>query len=439
MGIATFKGGMHTYDGKELSKDKPAKELLPKGDLVFYMSQHMGEPAKPIVSKGDSVLMGQKVGEASGDISANIISSVSGTVKAVEPRLIASGNKVMAVVIENDGEYKAVEGLGKKRDYTKLSKEQIKEIIKEAGIVGLGGAAFPTHVKLTPPGNKKIDYVIVNGAECEPYLTSDYRLMLENSAQLIEGLKIELSLFPEAKGVIGIEDNKPEAIKILKELAEKESNIEVKAYKTKYPQGGERALIYATTGRKIWSKKLPYQVGCIVNNVATVLAIYNAVALSTPLIESIVTITGDAVKEPGNFKVKIGTHLDELIEAAGGFIGKPEKVISGGPMMGQALYSTDQNVAKNTSGILAFKKDEIAASVTTACIRCGRCAQVCPGRIIPQKIYLASEHDDMDGFVSLHGMECCECGCCTYACPAKINLVQSFKAMKKIVAETQKQ
>ncbi len=435
MGLATFKGGIHTYYGKELSKDKPTTVLMPKGDMVYSMSQHIGAPAKPVVAKGDYVLMGQKIGEATGFVSSNIISSVSGTVKAVEPRLAVGGKKVLSVIIENDHEYKAIDGLGDERDYKKLTKDEIRSIIKEAGIVGLGGAAFPTHVKLTPPNDEKIDYVIINAAECEPYLTSDYRMMLEEPESIIGGLKIELSLFPNAKGIIAIEDNKPEAIKKVKELVEKESNIEVKVCKTKYPQGGERTLIYATTGRKIYSKKLPHEVGCVVTNVDTSIAIYMAVAKSTPLMRKIVTVTGDAIKDPRNFNVKIGTSMKEVVEAAGGFVSEPEKLISGGPLMGQALYSLDHSIAKNTSGILALLKDDIAEKKSSSCIRCGRCAEACPSRVIPQKMFIASENNDHETFVALHGMECCECGCCVYVCPANLNLAQSFRQMKRSVIE----
>lgn len=438
MGVGTFNGGIHTYDGKSLSKDKPTKVLLPKGDMVFPMLQHIGAPAKPIVAKGDSVLMGQKIGEASGFVSSNIISSVSGVVKGIEPRLTVSGSKVESIIIQNDNEYTPIEGLGSKRDYQKLDKMTIRDIIKEAGIVGLGGAAFPTHVKLTPKDDNKIDYVIVNAAECEPYLTSDYRMLLEEPEKVIGGLKIELSLFPKAKGIIAIEDNKPEAIAKLQELVKKESNIEVKIVKTKYPQGGERLLIYAATGRKINSSLLPFHAGCIVNNVDTVISIYMAVAESTPLMRRIVTITGDAIKEPQNFNVKTGTNYKELVEAAGGFTGEPEKIISGGPMMGQALYSLDIPVTKTTSALLCFAEDKAVKMNSTACIRCGRCVEVCPSRVIPKKLYEYAERFDSDGFIELNGMECCECGCCSYVCPAKLNLTQSFKQMRKSILDSRK-
>ncbi|MDF2587765.1 MAG: electron transport complex subunit RsxC [Anaerocolumna sp.] len=438
MGTATFKGGIHPHDGKELSKDKQTKVLMPKGDMVFPMSQHIGAPAKPLVAKGDYVLMGQKIGEATGFVSANVISSVSGTVKVVEPRLTVSGAMVESIVIENDHEYKAIDGLGQKRDYKKLTKEEIRNIIKEAGIVGLGGAAFPTHVKVTPKEDEKIEFVIINAAECEPYLTSDYRMLLEEPEKVVGGLKIELSLFPNAKGIIGIEDNKPDAIKKVQELVKDEPMIEVVALKTKYPQGGERSLIYATTGRKINSSMLPYEAGCIVSNTDTAIAIYMAVAESTPLMRRIITVTGDAVKNPGNFSVKTGTNLNELVEAVDGFITRPEKIISGGPMMGQALYSLDIPVTKTSSALLAFSKDVLASIESTNCIRCGRCVTVCPSHVVPQKLFQFVQHGDSESFVKLNGMECCECGCCSYVCPARLNLTQSFKQMRRSVMDSRR-
>ena len=291
MGLATFKGGVHPYEGKELSENKPVQILMPKGDMVYPMSQHIGAPANPLVKKGDKVLVGQKIGEAGGFISANVICSVSGTVKAIEPRRVANGSMVNSVIVENDGEYTTIEGLGADRDPAKLSKQEIRDIVKEAGIVGLGGAGFPTHVKLTPKDENAIEYILVNGAECEPYLTSDYRMMLEEPEKIVGGLKVILQLFDNAKGIIGIENNKPEAIKILKDLVKDEPRIEVCELLTKYPQGGERSLIYAATGRKVNSSMLPADAGCIVNNIDTVIAIYMAVCKTTPLMRRIVTVT----------------------------------------------------------------------------------------------------------------------------------------------------
>ncbi len=437
MARSTFLGGIHPYDGKELTKDKPITVLLPKGDLVFPMSQHIGAPAKPVVAKGDKVLVGQKLGEASGFISADVISSVSGTVKTIEKRLTVSGKMVEAVVIENDNEYQTVEGYGKEQDYKKLTKAEIRNKIKEAGIVGLGGAGFPTHVKLTPKDESKIDYVIVNGAECEPYLTSDYRLMLEEPMKLVEGLKIILQLFDNAKGVIAIEDNKPEAIKIFRELTAGESKIEVRALKTKYPQGGERHLISVVTGRKLNSKKLPADVGCVVDNVDTVISIYMAVAKNTPLIRKIITVTGDAITAPTNLNVRIGTNYQEVLEAAGSFKTQPEKIISGGPMMGTALFTLDLPVSKVTSSLLALVKDK-AAVEESPCIRCARCVEACPLQLMPFTLAELGNRSDEEGFVKLEGLECCACGCCSYACPAKRSLTQSIVQTKNSILAKRK-
>ena len=438
MGNATFKGGVHMYDGKDLSKDKQTKILMPKGEMVYPMSQHIGAPAKPIVTVGDAVLVGQKIGEATGFVSANVISSVSGTVKAVEPRMMVNGEKVLSVVVTNDEQYETVAGFGEKRDYTKLSKEEIRNIVKEAGIVGLGGAGFPTHIKLTPKDDAAIDYVIVNAAECEPYLTSDYRMLLEEPERLVLGLKIILSLFEKAKGVIAIEDNKPAAIARLNDLVKNEKRISVKVMQTKYSQGAERQIINVVTGRKINSGMLPSDAGCIVDNVDTVISVCLAVAESTPLIRRIITVTGDAVKEPQNFIVKTGTSYSELADAAGGFTVQPKKLISGGPMMGTAMYDINVPVTKNTSALLAFAEDEIGETPASPCIRCGRCVAVCPSRLVPQKMMEAALRFENDNFVGLDGMECYECGSCSYVCPASRRLTQAFKQTRRSVMESRK-
>ena len=438
MGLATFKGGIHPYEGKELSENKPVQVLQPKGEMAFPLSPHIGAPAKPLVAAGDQVLVGQKIGEPGGFISACVISSVSGTVKTIEPRLVANGSMVQSVIIENDGKYQTVEGFGKERDPKSLSKEEIRNLVKEAGVVGLGGAGFPSHVKLTPKDESKIDTVIVNGAECEPYLTSDYRMMLEEPESIIKGLTIILQLFDNAKGVIAIESNKPEAIKQMTELVKDEPRITVCPLQTKYPQGGERTLIYAVTGRKINSTMLPADAGCMVDNVDTVISIYNAVAKSIPLIRRIITVTGDAIANPQNYNVRIGTSYTELLEASGGFQAEPAKVISGGPMMGQALFDYNVPVTKTSSALTCLTKDEVAEHAPSACIRCGRCVKVCPGNIVPQMIMEAAERSDMERFIKLNGMECCECGCCAYICPARRPLTQAFKEMRKEVAASRK-
>ncbi len=435
---STFKGGAHPYEGKELSMESPIRVLEPGEELVFPMSQHIGAPATPVVEVGETVKMGQLIGEASGFISANIVSSVSGEVTAVEPRLLSTGVKATCVVIHNDGLYEPAEGIGEDRDYTQLSKEEIRGIIKDAGIVGMGGAGFPTNVKVTPKNEEDIDYVIVNGAECEPYLTSDYRLMIEKPEELIKGLKVVLSLFDNARGIIAIEDNKPQAIAMLQYLTDADPSIEVKVLKTKYPQGAERQVIYVTTGRKINSKMLPADAGCIVDNVQTILAVYNAVCNSTPSMSRVVTLTGDAMTKPQNYEVKFGMSHAELLEKGGGLREEAKKIISGGPMMGMAMYDLDTPVTKTSSSILAMTEDEVEKYEPTNCIRCGRCATVCPSHLVPQMMAQAAERNDLDYFQKLNGMECYECGTCTYVCPAKRRLTQIFKQARRAVMDSNK-
>ncbi|MDE5893358.1 MAG: electron transport complex subunit RsxC [Acetatifactor sp.] len=427
----TFVGGVHPYDGKELSKDKPIVPVQPGSELVYPVSQHIGAPAVPLVKKGDRVLVGQKLAEQAGFVSAPVHASVSGTVKAIEPRRVVTGDNVMSIVVENDGQYEEVERepLG---SWETLSREQIIDCVKEAGIVGMGGAGFPTYVKLSPKEPEKIEYCVANCAECEPYLTSDYQIMLEEPEKLIGGLKIILQLFPRARGILAVEDNKPDCIKRLQELVRGEERITVKALQTKYPQGAERMLIYATTGRKINSSMLPADAGCVVNNVDTVVSVYRAVTEGYPLIERIVTVTGDAIANPCNYRVRIGMNLRELIEEAGGFKGKPEKVICGGPMMGFAMFDLDVPATKTSTALLCLSHDEVSAMEPGPCINCGRCVEVCPGRVVPSRLADYAEHFDEEAFVKNNGMECCECGCCSFICPAKRPLTQEIKSMRKL-------
>ena len=432
MAKSTFIGGIHPYEGKELSKDKPIKDVLPQGDLVYPLSQHIGAPAVPIVAKGDRVLRGQKIAEAGGFVSAPIFSSVSGTVKAIEPRRVVTGDMVMSIIIENDHQYEEVV-YPQVKPLEEMTREEIIECVKEAGVVGMGGAGFPTHVKLSVKNPEKIDYVIANCAECEPYLTSDYRRMIEEPDKLILGLKASLALFPNAKGILAVEDNKPDCIALLKEKTVDEPRIVVTTLKTKYPQGAERQLIYATTKRKINSTMLPADVGCVVNNVDSIVAIYNAVYHRKPLMERIVTITGEAINDPQNIRVHIGTNYHELIEAAGGFKEEPVKIISGGPMMGFGVFELDLPTTKTASALLCLTKDEVSEMEPSACINCGRCLEVCPGRVMPSKLATLAEKHKEEEFVANDGMECCECGCCSYVCPAKRHLTQSIKSMRKIV------
>lgn len=437
MGLLTFKGGIHPYDGKELSKNQPIQPLEPKTEMAFLMSQHIGAPAVPCVAKGDHVLMGQKIAEAGGFVSAPIYASVSGTVKKIEPRLTATGGTCDAIILENDGKNEAVE-FHPTPDPEKLSKEEIMGKIREAGVVGMGGAGFPTHVKLSPKEPEKIDHILVNGAECEPYLTSDYRRMLEEPEKVIGGLKVVLQLFDHAEGCICIEDNKKDCIEQMERLTKDEPRISVKAMKTKYPQGAERMLIYAVTGRTINSSMLPADAGCVVDNVDTIVAIYKAVVMGMPLMHRIVTVTGDAVTNPCNFSVPVGTDFQEILDAAGGLKGPVEKIISGGPMMGFAMFDLHVPVTKTTSALLCLTKDEVCHSETTACINCGRCVSECPEHLLPTKLAVFAEHKDKVMFQKYNGMECCECGCCSYVCPAKRPLAQEIKSMRKLVLADRK-
>lgn len=433
----TFTGGIHPYDGKDLSKDKPIKDILPKGDLVYPLSQHIGAPAVPIVKKGDRVLTGQKIAEAAGFVSAPIYATVSGTVKAIEPRRVTVGDSVNAIVIENDGQYEEVD-YGECKPLEELTKEEIVKKVQEAGVVGMGGAGFPTHVKLSPKEPDKIEYVIGNCAECEPYLTSDYRRMLEEPQKVIDGLKCVLALFDNAKGILAVEDNKPDCVKLLKELTKDEPRITVKALKTKYPQGAERQLIYAVTGRAINSSMLPADAGCIVDNVDTLVAINSAVRENKPLMYRIVTVTGDAIADPRNFRVRIGTNYHELVEEAGGFKKEPEKIVNGGPMMGFAIFDLDIPTTKTASALLCLTHDEVSEKEESPCINCGRCVDACPGRVVPSRLADFAARGDKENFEKWNGMECCECGCCSFVCPAKRQLTQQIKSMRKIILADRK-
>ena len=433
----SFRGGLHPYDGKELSKDRPIVDILPGKELVFPLSQHIGAPAVPVVKKGDKVLRGQMIADAGGFVSVPIYSSVSGSVTAIEKRRVVTGDMVESIVIANDGKYEEVQ-YQVTTDLSKLSKEEIKEKIRMAGVVGMGGAGFPTHVKLSPKEPDKIDYCIANCAECEPYLTSDYRRMIEEPQKLIDGLKIILSLFDNAKGILAVEDNKTDCIEILKKLTKDEPRILVKTLRTKYPQGSERQLIFATTKRAINCDMLPADAGCIVNNVDTVVAIYNAVMEGKPLMERIVTVTGDCVRKPQNYRVHIGMMYSELISEAGALRYEPVKIVSGGPMMGFGLIDTNVPTTKTASALLCMSRDEVSEVEPSACINCGMCAQVCPGRVVPKILSDMAEHGDEEGFVAKNGMECCECGCCSYICPAQRNLTQSIKSMRKTILAKRK-
>lgn len=437
MRLLTFSGGIHPDDGKRFSKDREVEPVMPHGEMVYPLSQHIGAPAKPVVKKGDFVLKGQVIAEAGGFVSAPVHASVSGTVKGIEPRFNPAGTKVDCIIVENDEQYTEIE-YEPVKPLGEMSREEIIEKIGNAGIVGMGGAGFPTRVKLSPKEPEKIDYVIANCAECEPYITADYRRMLENTDELISGMKVLLTIFPNAKGIFAVEDNKKDCIEKLEEFIQADERMEVKAMMTKYPQGAERQLIYTVTNRAINSAMLPADAGCIVDNVETLIGIHRAVIEGKPLVERVVTVSGDAVNNPGNFKVLLGTSHRELAEAAGGFAAEPEKLISGGPMMGFAMITLDAPVTKTSSSLLAFKKDAVSQLRESACINCGRCVQVCPSRIIPSRLAdYAKLHDEVS-FVAMNGLECVECGSCSYVCPAKRQLKQAIGSMRKTALANRK-
>ncbi len=437
MARLTFKGGIHPFEGKDLSKDKPIRDVIPGKEMVYPLSQHIGAPSTPIVTAGQRVLKGEKIAEANGFVSVPIYASVSGVVRGIEKRLTVTGDRMDAIIIDNDDLYECAPPMSVK-PIEEMTREDILTLVREAGIVGMGGAGFPTHVKLSPKEPEKINYVIANCSECEPYLTSDYRRMLEVPERLVAGLKIILLLFEHAKGILAVEDNKPDCIRKLKELTIDEPRISVKVLKTKYPQGSERQLIYAATGRAINSSMLPADAGCIVNNVDTICAVFSAVIEGHPLIYRIVTVTGDAIVNPQNFCVPVGTDYAQLIEEAGGFKSEPAKIVSGGPMMGFALFDLHVPVTKTSSALLCMTTDEVAKWKPTACIKCGKCVEICPSRLMPSKLADFAEHHDEERFEKYNGMECVECGSCSYICPAKRQLVQSIKATRRTILANRK-
>ena len=431
--LNTFKrGGVHPDDGKIYAKDKAIETPAVPAQVVIPMSQHFGAPCTPTVKVGDLVKKGQLIGTSDAFLHADIHASTSGKVIKVAPMPHNMMVKCMAVVIEADGKDEWAEGIPQAHDWKQLDSKEILELIKKAGVVGCGGATFPAHVKLAP--NKPVDTFIVNGAECEPYLTCDYRAMVEKETtdKLVTGVQICMKVLGVKKAFIGIEDNKPEAIQNLTEAFKDIPEVTVLACKTKYPQGAERQLIYATTGRKINSSMLPADVGCIVDNVDTVVAIYRAVTEGRPLMERIVTVTGDAVANPRNFRVPIGMSYQELLDVAGGFKQDPEKIICGGPMMGFGMFQLDVPTTKTSTALLALTQDDVSAMEPSPCINCGRCVEACPGRIVPSLLATYAEHFDEEAFVEHNGMECCECGCCSFVCPAKRPLTQEIKSMRKI-------
>lgn len=422
----TFPGGIHPAYNKELTADKPIVEMpLPQRVRLLY-KQHLGAPCKPLVQKGDVVAVGQKIADTEAFVSAPIISSVAGEVVAVD----AEG-----IDIATDIEKSEFRGTAK--SYS--SPAELRQIIREAGIVGLGGATFPTHVKLSPPEGKEFHTIILNGAECEPFLTTDHRVMVEHGEELIEGIKLLLEISGASTAIIGIETNKPDAIAKLTELTRDIENIQVAGVPVLYPQGGERQLIKTLTGKEVPMGGLPFDLGLLVSNVATAIAVHHAVNLGRPLIDRVVTVSGKGIVNPQNVRVRLGTPISDLLEFCGGMTEDAVKVVNGGPMMGKALANTDVPVTKGTSGILVFTEAEVRIYEERTCIRCASCVDACPMQLMPNYLALYSRKTMYNDAEQINLFNCIECGCCSYVCPSKIPLVHYIQMAKNEINSRRRQ
>ncbi|MFO7791064.1 MAG: electron transport complex subunit RsxC [Bacteroidales bacterium] len=435
--LKTFpKGGVHPAENK-ISAGEGIKEMpLPK-QVIVPVSQHIGAPAQPVVKRGDTVKTGTLIAKAGGFVSANVHAPVSGKVKKIDNMMDAAGFKKPCIIIDADGD-EWEEGIDTSKDIINdigTTADEIRNKIADAGIVGLGGATFPTHVKLSIPDGKSIDHVIINGAECEPYLTSDHRVMLEKAHQIMVGTKLLMKSTDVSKAIIGIEINKPDAIEFLTDIAKDYDGIEVQTLKVMYPQGGEKQLIKALLNREVPSGGLPLDIGCVVQNVGTVVAVYEAVQKNKPMVERVVCVTGKSVKQPCNLLARVGTPVSELIEEAGGLPADTGKVVSGGPMMGKAVSTTGIPVTKGTSGITIFNKKEARRSTPLNCIRCARCVSACPAGLEPYNLKNASEVENWEMLENEHVMDCIECGSCSYTCPANVPLLDYIRLGKSTVSQ----
>ncbi|MDO4561729.1 MAG: electron transport complex subunit RsxC [bacterium] len=435
MRLPTFWGGIHPPQNKDLTVNEEIESYLPQGELVFPMAQNIGAPCSPVVAKGDKVLVGTRLGNNDAFVSAPILSSVSGTVKDVTMRMTTPGMLENCVIVENDGLYEMAPEWKPLENYESAEPKEYIKRIREAGIVGFGGATFPTAVKLSPPPDKKINWLIVNGVECEPYLNCDNRLMLEGAEKVVKGLQLVMRIFPEAHGVIAIENNKPQAISVMNDLVAKlgAKDVAVQPLTVKYPQGAEKMLIEAITGQEYVMTALPADVGCIILNVRTVYQIYRAIAEGNPATTRVVTVTGDAIAHPKNIRVPLGTSVRELVDLCGGFKEQPVKILSGGPMMGVSMRSIDVPVVKGTSGILALTAKSAMLKPITPCLRCGRCVTACPMGLVPNVLEPLVLERLYSRFEEEGGMNCIECGSCTYMCPANRPLTQGCRDGKASV------
>lgn len=425
-----FKGGIHPKDMKQLTENLAIEVMPVSSKLIIPVRQHIGAPATPVVAKGDQVKRGQLIAAANGFVSSNIHASTSGTVTEIAELPNPSYGKCLSIVIEPDGQDEWISGIPLNRDWKSLEATEMVKIIQEAGIVGMGGASFPTHVKLSPPKEAKIDTFILNAAECEPYLTADHRTLVENAEKVITGIKIIQKIIQVDQLWIGIEDNKKDAIAVMEKLCVG-TGIQVAALQTKYPQGAEKMLIKAICNREVPSGKLPTDVGVVVNNVGTAVAIADAVCQGIPLTERVTTISGKAVKNPKNLLIRVGTSFKDVVDYCGGLAKPAEKIVTGGPMMGFAQSTLELPVTKGVSGILCLVKSEVNESEQKPCIRCGRCVEACPLGLVPAMFGILGEKDLFEEAKEEYNLlDCAECGCCVYVCPSKRNLVQYVKYFK---------
>lgn len=433
----TFRHGIHPDDYKEMSKDIPIERMPFMDELVLPLSQHLGAPSRPVVKPGDRVFRGQMIAEAVGFVSTALHASVTGTIKAIELRHHPSGKNVESIVIEKDPYSPQTLYQEHKLDWEKLSPQELLAVVKHGGFVGLGGAAFPTHVKLTVPEGKRAEFLIVNGVECEPYLTSDHRLMLEDPESIILGIHISRKILGAGKTYIGVESNKPDAIALLRERMPADLDCEVVPLKTKYPQGAEKMLTEAVLEREIPSGKLPIDIEVIVNNVGTIAGIGQMFAHGQPLIERIVTITGPGINRPANLLIPIGTKLIDVLAYCGGLKENTRQILFGGPMMGSPQLQLDVPIMKGTSGVLCLTDYEVEVREEYPCIRCLRCVDACPVYLNPSRLGALAKMRHYDEMLGFHILDCIECGSCSYVCPSNIPLVQRFRVAKVLLREQQ--